>query len=216
MIYDTYPMSKFDDLVSIFGTYSPTNNPSFSQGFSGAMNSYTNKASATILYGSQRASTAFQIPMPRNLVGYSSVITIPAGSTAAISGNLFDKDGNAGIIFADGIYSIFIEIESTNASVGNFNKATYTPLFLSIQPLHPSPNLTANSGNYYGSHITKEHLPLASPFLTTAEGGMSTYLPPQTISDNDLVAIFGSVNTTYPEGTGTRTCAMDAWVVNFI
>jgi hypothetical protein len=111
---------------------------------------------------------------------------------------MYAADGTNGFYLPDGNIMMVIEMESTNASVGTFSRTVKGTVFQTPSILNCSPNWTNTTTNYYGVNLNKANCIQGSAFKIVADGGMSSYTPPTTISDAELAAIFGGPGRNSP------------------
>jgi hypothetical protein len=190
MFYKCYDITQFASLNAYYGTYVPNN---FFQNGYPSINSYTNKLSASVAYSGQNAQYSQYFPLPYQLLGYSAVITVPAGQGNQTIGHtqMYDASGNPGFYLTDGNVMMVVEYESTNAAIGTFGRLTSVPVQTVPDALNCSPNWSSISNGYYGAVTNKQWFLNTSSFKTVAEGGMSSYTPPSTITMAELATIFG-------------------------
>jgi hypothetical protein len=198
MFYTCTETTLFDELAPIYGGY--TANNYFEAGFASAgAQSFTNNDGTTSTYSGLNASTSTYVPLPKTLVGYSAVITIAAGSGNQTIGHtqMYDAAGNEGFYLPDGMYIMVTEIESTNSAVGTFGRISKVPTITSQNLFNCSPNWTNQIYSLYGITVNKGFCLSGGSFKTVAQGGMSSYTPPTTITTAELAAIFGASTTSY-------------------
>ena len=191
MFYTADNSSSFNDLNTIYGTYTPNNY--FNYGYP-TVNSYTANSGSSVAYTAANISSSFYFPLPKTLIGYSAIITIAAGSGNQTIGHtqMYAADGSNGFYMPDGNIIMGIEMESTSASVGTFGRLTKTPVVIGTDTLNCSPNWTNTNSSYYGINLSKNSCLSGGTFKTVGQGGMASYLPPATITPAELAAMFGS------------------------
>jgi hypothetical protein len=194
MFYQATNTTLFTELNAFYGTYVPDN--FFQYGFP-VTNTYVNNAGSTVNYSSQSALSSHYFPLPKTLLGYSAVITIAAGGGSIGHTQMYAADGTPGFYLPDGNIIMAIEIESTNANTGAFGYLAKAPISTVIDVLNCSPNWTNTNNQYYGVNFNKSHCLSGGAFKTVAQGGMSSYLPPATITNAELAAMFGGPGTPY-------------------
>jgi hypothetical protein len=196
MFYQCRTTNSFTDLNTYYGTYVANNY--FQYGYP-SVNSYTNNGGITISYSAVNAAQSTYLPLPETLIGYSAVITIPAGGGLSTIGHtqMYDADGNTGFYLPDGMLMMVVEFESTNSTTGTWGRLAKTPTLVTFDVLNCSPNWTNATLSTQGLYTSKVHCLQGGGFKTVAQGGMSSNLPPQTITTAELAAIFGGTNTVY-------------------
>jgi hypothetical protein len=196
MFYQGADSTLFSSLNAFYGTYVPNNY--FQAGYP-STNTYVNNLGSTVNYTAANCSASAYFPLPQTLIGYSAIITIAAGSGNQTIGHtqMYAADGSNGFFMPDGNVCMVIEMESTNATVGTFGRLQKTPVLIGLDALNCSPNWTNTNTTYYGVNFNKANCLNGGSFKTVAQGGMSSYLPPATITIAELAAMFGGPGPTY-------------------
>lgn len=197
MFYQGANSTLFTQLNAFYGTYVPTN--FFQNGFP-STNTYVNNLGNTVNYTAQNCQYSHYYTLPQTLIGYSAIITIPAGQGNQTMGHtqMYSADGSLGFYMPDGNIVMVVEMESTNSSVGTFSRIAKAPIATGVDTLNCSPNWSNINTTYYGVNLSKANCLNGGSFKTVAQGGMSTYNPPQTITIAELAAIFGSNGANSP------------------
>jgi hypothetical protein len=197
MFYQCTETTSFSQLVPLYGSYVANNY--FQSGFP-STNTYVNQLGASVNYTAGNANASLYTPLPKTLLGYSSVITILAGQGNQTMGHtqMFAADGTNGFFLPDGLIMMVVEMESTNATVGTFGRINKLNTITTPSILNCSPNWTNTTTNYYGVNLNKANCIQGSAFKMVSDGGMSSYTPPTTISDAELAAIFGGPGRNSP------------------
>jgi hypothetical protein len=190
MFYQCAETTLFDELNAYYGTYVANNY--FNYGLP-STNTFVNNLGSTVNYSAANASASWYLPLPTTLIGYSAIITIPAGQGNQTIGHtqMYDADGNAGFYLPDGMLMMMIEIETTNIAVGTFGRIGKTPTTVAFDVLNCSPNWSNTVAAYTGYQVSKRTLLNGGSFKAISQGGMSSYTPPTTITTAELAAMFG-------------------------
>jgi hypothetical protein len=205
MFYQGANSTLFTELNAFYGTYVPNN--FFQNGFP-TINTYVNNLGNTVSYSAQSAQYSHYFPLPQTLLGYSAVITIAAGTGSIGHTQMFAPDGSNGFFLPDGNVCMVIEMESTNATVGTFGRIAKGPVVTGIDTLNCSPNWSNQNNQYYGVNFNKSHCLNGGAFKTVAQGGMSSYIPPSTITTAELAAMFGGQGPAYNNSITTAALHM--------
>jgi hypothetical protein len=206
MFYQGSNSTLFTQLNAFYGTYVPNN--FFQNGFP-SINTYVNNIGSTVSYSAQNAQYSHYFPLPQTLIGYSAVITIQP-SVAIGHTQMYAADGTTGFYLPDGNIVMVVEMESTNANVGTFGRLQKAAVRTGIDTLNCSPNWSNLNNTYYGVNFNKANCLNTGSFKTVGQGGMSSYLPPATITNAELAAMFGGPGPAY--GTTNTTAALHTMV----
>jgi hypothetical protein len=123
---------------------------------------------------------------------------------------MYAADGTTGFYLPDGNIVMVVEMESTNSNVGTFGRLQKAAVRTGVDTLNCSPNWTNANNTYYGVNFNKANCLNGGSFKTVAQGGMSSYLPPATITTAELAAMFGGPGPAY--GSTNTTAALHTMV----